>query len=297
MGKIPAMRKNEHGIFYRAMLYNTLLVALLGLATIPPVKNWGTTNRVMTALITGERIDCAQGVSPLNKDYPFDSIVIPLGGFEQDFTPNKVTRKRLLAGAVAYLDGKAKDVVIQNGISPTGADPDIVLRYFMAYVKVVSNFEKEINESHIRVDKNHINTSTGMLELKENDKQSGEKKYLVISSKSHIDRAVADGCDIGMAMTGESAEELVAMVDPNQAIINAKGHTPPFWITFKEETELISNMYYPGGGLTVPLKRASLKYKESQTGPELGHYFPLLIIILFLMRKKNLRKNYTAVKN
>ncbi|MFA5770383.1 MAG: hypothetical protein WC894_02725 [Patescibacteria group bacterium] len=138
------MHKNEHGIFYRAMLYNTLLVAVLGLATFPPIRNWETTYRVMNSLITGKNIDCSQEVSPLSKDYPYDSIVIPLGGFEKDFTPNKATRKRLLAGAFEYVNGKAKYVRIQNGVSPQGADPDIALKYFRAYVRVITNFEKDI---------------------------------------------------------------------------------------------------------------------------------------------------------
>lgn len=279
----------ERRRFNKIVISTALLLGFLGLAIVPPIVNFETTARVVTHFITGEKIDCSQNVLPINTSKPYDAIVIPGAGFYKEngnFIPNTAERKRLLAGALEYVNGKSDVIILQDGILPQGADQNITREWLKAYIRVISEFTMEIPDEAIIVDEKSFNTASGMSELKKNSEKYGTRNYLVIDSKTHGNRSVADGCDLGLAMTWEEAETLTALIDPNQAIINSEEHSPPFSLIFKETTELISNAYVPGGGLTVPIKKISLDIRNSNTGLEIGHYFPTILTATILSLKK-----------
>lgn len=285
------MRNKEGRRFNHALLYKSIFAAMfLGLAIIPPIINHDSTSRVGVD-ISGGKIECINyELTPYSKK-PFDALVIPGGGFTKEkgiYIPGTAERKRLLAGALEYVNGKSDIVILQDGILPEGADPNTTREWFKAYVRVISEFKMEIPDSAFIVDNESINTATGMIELKKIGEKYGFINYLVVDSDSHVNRSVANGCDLDLSMTGESAEELIALIDPNQAMINESGLSPSFFIRFKELTELMSTMYIPGGGATTLFKIASLESRVS--GPEYNHYIPLLVFILSLNKINKLHK-------
>lgn len=275
---------NERKRFYRIILSTGLLLGFLGLAIVPPIVNFETTARVATHFITGEKIDCALNVSPSNSTEPFDAIVVPGANGVDDYYPNKAQRTRLRAAAVSYVNGQSNFIILQDGRLPEGANPKMNAKYLQTYVKVISGFKSEIPESNIIIDNNSVNTASGMAELKIIDQKFGFKKHLVVTSSSHGNRATLYACDNGIATSWESAEKLAVKVDLNQAIENDKKKSPPLAITLKEKSELILDMYDPGGKLTIPLKLAFLYLRKSN--PELGHYFPLLLATIILSLRK-----------
>lgn len=205
---------------------------------------------------------------------------------EIDFFPNKAEKTRLLAAAVAYVNGESKIVILLDGKLPKGADPKMTTRYLQTYVRVISGHTMEIPESNIIVNNNFINSASGMIELDEIDQIYGFKKHLVITHLSHGDRVTLYGCDRDIAISWEEAKKLAATVNSNQAIENANKKSPPLSITIKENGELLLDVYDPGGDSTIFLK------KISRANPELGHYFPTILTatILSLRKIKKLKK-------
>lgn len=276
----------ERKRFNKIVISTALLLGFLGLAIVPPIVNFETTARVATHFITGEKIDCAQNVLPSNLITPYDAIVIPGGNGAYDLLPNKAQKIRLLAGAVAYVNGESEIIILHDGKLPKGADPKTTTKYLQAYVRIISRHTMEIPEDNIIVDNTSINTASGMIELDKIDHRYGFRKHLLITNSYHGDRATLYGCNRNIAISWKEAEKLAAMVDPSQAIENAKKKPPPLSITLKEKGEILFGMYDPRGDSTTTLKRVS------RTNPELGHYFPAILTatILSLKKIKKLKK-------
>lgn len=241
------MRK-EHGGRKRFTGRNALLLTGAIALLAPPIVNFDTSRRVMTAAF-GLPVQCAEN----SENSSFDAIAIFDGGPAYGKNglpfPNAITKKRLRAAAIKYaewaLEGRApKQVIMLNG---EGKHMNGSYEWvFRNYVSEVSGNRVTVPDGAV-INEQSANTSKNAEDLSTIVKQRGLQKVAVFTTQSHLSRAMILTCGWDVAANGFAAEAVIVAHDPTEApAINAylnspavrKSNTLEFWkrATFPYDT-------------------------------------------------------------
>ncbi|GEM_PF-795176 len=211
------MRK-EHGrqkrLTGRKALLLTGAIALLA----PPAINFDTTHRVITAAF-GQPVHCADN----SGNIPFDAIAVFDGGPSYGKNglpfPNGITKKRLKAAAIKYvewaLEGKTpKQVIMLNGEGKRiNGSYDWVFR---KYVAEISNNRVTVPDGAI-INEQAANTSKNAESLSIIVNQQQLRRVAVFTTASHLARTMILTCGWDVAANGFAAEDVIVAHDPMEA--------------------------------------------------------------------------------
>src|SRR3989344_1869017 len=181
---------------------------------------------VWDAVWDGKEINCGHHVEPANNlNCPYDAIVVPGAGRipigrapdgRKTYIPNPDGKIRLDAAAYAYADKLAPIIIVLDGINTRNEDGVTTRNYLRKpYIELTAE-TKTIPAEAILSDKDSVNTSTNMGELKKIIDKLGLLNILVVTNDYHEQRTMQAACVRGIHATQRSAEDIIAEHDPTR---------------------------------------------------------------------------------
>lgn len=232
---------------------------------IPFLINSENTKRVIESFSTG-RVDCAAGIEPQSRDYPFDAIIIPGAGTirsngEEGQIFSESEAMRLTAAAYAFQQRVAPKTILLNGKASDGLHNQ-TQAYFRQELKRITNDSSVILEDAITVEDTSINTSTNMEELAKLAKKHSLRKVLIITNAYHQVRATLLACANGIAASSLSAEQQLTQQNAVEFEPQIKRlyASPKMGITLiKEKLEILWLLWDHKGSLLTKLAQMKIK--------------------------------------
>ncbi|HVZ12124.1 MAG TPA: ElyC/SanA/YdcF family protein [Patescibacteria group bacterium] len=214
--RIPRRAVIEAGLgASEALLAVGLTIA--GSAVIHP----NNTERVLGKIVDNREIECSHDIEPTNKDgYPYDALAIPSAGRQRignthDFEPNPNGKIRLMAAAIAFMEGVAPKIILLDGEDKTGEFHETNKTYLIQQLRRLGWQGKLPADDPTLTEYHSINTATNMSELAKLVRQNKMSKVKVITSGGHINRSMQLACANGIHARSESAENIVLASYPN----------------------------------------------------------------------------------
>ncbi len=227
---------------------NAAITGALLVTGIQPLINHETSERVLQAA-WGTRIECDDGVEPINAPYLYDVIAVPGAGLyfnekTEKYEPNSFEKRRLHAAALAFVNKLASKVILLDGQLEPGADPNVSLRYLQDEVHTLSNGKIELSHEAAYIDAQSINTPTNMDELERLVQLTGFKKVLIITDQFHSIRSILLACAREIHASYKTVEELTAEYEPlNIDLINKPNLSGSMRV--RETKELVETLSMP----------------------------------------------------
>lgn len=197
-------------------------VGKLGLAAAAglPFVNFGNTLRVIGAL-SGEEVDCKNGVESQNPKYLADAIVVPSAGSlkidEKTYTPNDIGKMRLEAAAIAYANHLAPKIILLNGEKRAKEDELTEKKYLQDFFRKLTGETAVIPDEAILIENHSVNTATNMEELAKIVTRHNLKKTLIVTNRFHELRSTLFACANEVPAFSLAAEDLIISQDPGRA--------------------------------------------------------------------------------
>ncbi len=234
--------RSERPSFREVVRKTALFITLWVL--VQPMFNPDTVGLVIDAAM-GKTPDCSSGKPSNTEGYPYDLIIVPGGGVYEDgdgvYKPNTYQRARLDAAAYAYVGGYAQDILLSGGDPDLGVDMNLSKNYLQGRVLIYSDGEKSLDDSHVVIEDESINTATGMAKVPKIMDELGAEKALVVSHKSHINRAEIMACNYGVNAKSMSVEGIVESHNyyiAQNMNTNHGSDDSGWWIELKESLEV-----------------------------------------------------------
>lgn len=232
----------------------------LALTVVPLVAHLPTTSLVLESLIKG-RADCSGMMNPTATNFPFDAIVVPGAGIirtsDGTIQPSIDGQMRLDAAAVRFLQGEAPRIILLSGVIEPEYDILTSRRFLQRTGGQSENGSWSIPDSAILEEANSVNTATNMEQLKNIVEQEKLGRLKLITNTYHLVRAGILACLRGVAISSESAEEILVEQDPKRIpFINEKYNSGGMFITrLKEYMETMWLLWDNNSSVTTFFRR------------------------------------------
>lgn len=208
----------------------------------------------------GKPVDCFKNVEPETLGYPFDAIAICGGGVSASpngkAEPSPIHKLRLEAGAIAYIQKKAPNIILLDGKLDPNVDPEMDRKYLQKLVNNLSQDKVNLPKTKVIVDCVSVNTASNMEELKKIATNYGFEEILLITSFFHINGAELNACAYGINTYPQAAEDIITDFDPSrkQEILSFYDGQPMDVMHRKEQLRVVSEVFDPKGRLSILLK-------------------------------------------
>ncbi len=226
-----------------------LIAAFLG---YPWLRDPRYAAAIYGSVFFGGQMDCGSGVEPARRRYLADALVVPGAGMMVDgdgeSVPNHEEQLRLEAAAKAYADSLAPYIVLLNGRSDHTDVTDKIVRFLNQSFHKYAGTTDDIPADAIVIDEESYNTASNMEVLAEMAQLYNLRRVLMVTNRTHVNRAVAFACNFGVAASPYPAEDILNTPDPDFFAL-----IPTY---LKEKSEMLLLLYDRTGVIPKFLKQA-----------------------------------------